>query len=134
MADDNPRTSKREGLPIVTSSVSDKWWHIILLQAGVPILSLFYGLILGLLGRGIEVFFSRPSAISAFRFGIGLVKIAVVLLMIVSPVAVYFDRKYVRKQSEWNPSAFYYLIFFGPIGWGVAALYLYNRRKYVNRK
>lgn len=56
---------------------------------------------------------------------------AVLLALIVSPVGVYFDRKYVSEVSEWTPSEWYYLSFLGGIGVLLCTVYVWKRYKYV---
>jgi len=56
--------------------------------------------------------------------------LAIQLLM---PVAVYFDKRYVKRVSDWNPSSLYYFVFLGPIGSLISVAYIWQRHRLVGR-
>ncbi|KZN22542.1 hypothetical protein A4G99_18905 [Haladaptatus sp. R4] len=60
--------------------------------------------------------------------GIILVSYAVALL---SLVAVYSDRQYVRKHSEWKPTILYFLMVIPLLNVPIACLYLFFRHRHI---
>ena len=55
-----------------------------------------------------------------------------ILFSFLSPIAIYFDRQTINPDSEWKPSAVYYLAGF-PLQFNVLIqiLYIYKRLKYA---
>lgn len=113
--------NSRESAP----AASGNWWKLIVLLA-VPSLVL--------------TFLSLASQVTGdwiwSRFGdafwlVGLRWIDVVLSLMV-PVAVYFDRRFLAFVSEWQPSRLYYLMVV-PVSVStiLAIVYIYKRHKYV---
>ncbi|WP_232687221.1 hypothetical protein [Halobacterium zhouii] len=52
-------------------------------------------------------------------------------LAVLSPVFVYFDRRYLADADGWTPSEWYYLMWFPPLALVLPALYLYRRHRRV---
>jgi len=87
----------------------------------IPILvfaSLVIGIVGGILGLPLNILWN-------------LLVLALVGLLLFSPIAVHFDRKYVADVSEWTPSVWNYLTFLALPGMVIAGLYLLKRRKHV---
>ncbi|SIR89842.1 hypothetical protein SAMN05421858_4457 [Haladaptatus litoreus] len=60
--------------------------------------------------------------------GIILISYAAALL---SLPAVYSDRQYVRKHSEWKPTILYYFMVIPLLNVPIACLYLYFRHRHI---
>lgn len=45
------------------------------------------------------------------------------------PIALYFDKKFVTKNSDWSPSKAYYIGFVPTLGLVVIAYYIQKRQK-----
>lgn len=113
------------------SVTSDIWWYIILLHGATLLLAVIFGTGLGFLSVFINLLEGGGSGVGFFKWGLDLFRLLVGILIVSSPIAVYFDRKQVRDVSEWDPSWLYFLVFLGPIGWLIALVYIYKRHKYV---
>lgn len=98
-------------------NVSDKWWYVILLNGLIYIIAALGGAGLAILGFSI-------TALQVF-------KVVLLGIIILGPIAVHFDRQYVRAVSSWTPTPFYYLVFFGPLGSLISFIYLYHRHNHV---
>ena len=53
------------------------------------------------------------------------------VIMLLSPLIVYFDKRYVTTVSDWEPSGWYYWMIIPPLALVLPYLYLYERHKYV---
>lgn len=97
--------------------VSSKWWIPIgILVAIGPVLVLVS---LALPPDAYTLILTGPLTIAAF------------ILVILSPVFVYYDRRYLATTSEWEPSGWYYLMFLPLIGYVLSTVYIYNRHKHL---
>ncbi|WP_158058098.1 hypothetical protein [Halorussus halophilus] len=103
---------------------SDKWWLLVAVHLGaIPLL-----FALALVGRGVVLLVGQGSA----GFVRTLLLLALyVMLFVAGPVGVFFDKKYVRSVSGWTPTRWYYLMFFVPFSWVMAADYLWRRHRHV---
>lgn len=54
-----------------------------------------------------------------------------ITLVTLSPVFVYYDRRYLTTTSRWEPSGLYYLMFLPLLGYVLSILYIYNRHKHL---
>lgn len=96
------------------TTVSDSWWYGILASVGLWVVTIAVS---GNVGGALETV-----------LGLGVLGAWVLM-----PVAIYFDTKYVRANSNWNPSAALWII--GSIVWliniVVGSVYLYRRHETV---
>lgn len=94
------------------TSVGGTWWYGVL--AGVVVWLI-----------GFSTFQMLPEPLST------IVAFIILIGWIVMPVAIFFDAKYVRANSKWNPSAALYIV--GSLIWLlnilVGAVYLYRRHE-----
>ncbi|WP_227357315.1 hypothetical protein [Haladaptatus salinisoli] len=109
------------------TSQSRKWWLVIL---AIPVLFALW-LVVTIFTMSIARFV--PLTVSAFLStylggGIILVSYAAALL---SMVAVYSDRQYVRNHSAWKPTILYYLMVIPLLNVPVACLYLFFRHRHI---
>ena len=107
----------------MTQSTPSRWWIVIVLRAAVlPVLILSV---------------STPYLLRrTIPFGHWLAGVLIVItwtIVLLSPIAVYFDRKYISSVSEWVSTGLYYLMIIPVYGIGtvLALHYLYSRHKYV---
>ena len=107
--------------PVHTGSapVSDKWWVLVVVQ---PIWFLLL-LVIGLFSTA-----AQTAIFSDIAYPMVLVGIVLLLLC---PIGVHFDRKYVAAVADWRPSIAYYLTFASLVGVLLAAMYLYERHEHV---
>lgn len=96
----------------------NKWWVPVAILATIIPLGMF-----------ISVLYPPDATL-----GIILIPITLLggVLLLFSPIAVYFDRKYIAKVSDWEPSDWYYWMFVPPLSLVLPYVYLYNRHKYVD--
>lgn len=96
------------------TTVSDSWWYGIL-GGGILWILVFAGI----------SFVPEGGPLSAF-FGL-----LAIIAWAIMPVAVYYDSKYVRANSKWNPSTAIWII--GMFLWVVniiaGIVYLYRRHE-----
>lgn len=97
--------------------MSDKWW--------IPI-----GILVVIIPMMVPVSFMLPADAYTLLLTGPLTLIGFILL-ILSPLFVYYDRRYLMTTSRWKPSRLYYLMFFPLIGNVLAFVYLYNRHKHL---
>ncbi|WP_150123211.1 hypothetical protein [Haladaptatus sp. R4] len=103
------------------------WWLVIL---AIPVLFVLWSVVT-IFTMGITRFV--PLNVSGYLTtylagGIILVSYAVALL---SLVAVYSDRQYVRKHSEWKPTILYFLMVIPLLNVPIACLYLFFRHRHI---
>jgi hypothetical protein len=106
---------------------SGRWWLVIL---AIPVLfALWFVVTISTMSIARFV----PLIVSGYLTtylagGIILVSYAVALL---SLVAVYSDRQYVRNHSAWKPTILYYLMVIPLLNVPIACLYLYFRHRHI---
>ena len=54
-----------------------------------------------------------------------------VISVVISPLAIHFDKKRIKGMSEWTPSRWYYLTYLGAIGVVLTMVYMWRRHKYI---
>ncbi|WP_435158867.1 hypothetical protein [Haladaptatus sp. DFWS20] len=106
---------------------SGRWWLVIL---AIPVLFALW-LVVTIFTMGIARFV--PLNVSGYLTmylagGIILMSSAVALL---SLVAVYSDRQYVRNHSAWKPTILYHLMVIPLLNVPIACLYLYFRHRHI---
>lgn len=102
-----------------SAPVSDKWWILVAVQ---PVWFLLL-LVVGLVSTAMQTAIFSDIAYPMVLVGI--------VLLLLCPVGVHFDRKYVAAVSDWRPSLAYYLTFASVVGALLAAIYVYERHEYV---
>ncbi|WP_227357101.1 DUF4407 domain-containing protein [Haladaptatus salinisoli] len=96
---------------------TEKWWMLIgVLVAIFPILAFLA------VAFPTDVYSSLIAAPFALLGGV---------IMLLSPLIVYFDKQYVTTVSDWDPSGWYYWMIVPPLALVLPYLYLYERHKYV---
>lgn len=100
-----------------TQPTSDKWW----IPIGVLVLLIP---IVGVLGVALP-----PDAYSSLL--IAPFSLLGGILTLLSPIFVYFDRKYLKEQSEWAPSGWYYWMILPPLTLVLPIIYVYQRHEQV---
>jgi H+/Cl- antiporter ClcA len=63
----------------------------------------------------------------------GAIVITLLSIQLLMPVVVYFDKRYVKRVSDWNPSPLYYFVFLGPIGSLISVAYIWQRYRLVGQ-
>lgn len=107
----------REKTPPTDDRMSSRWWMPIgTLVAIIPLVALV-SLVLS------------PDAYSSLLTAPFL--LLGIILMFFSPVFVYYDKRYLKIASGWEPSWWYYLIPLPVIGYVLSIVYLYNRHKHL---
>lgn len=97
--------------------ISERWWIPIATLVVVFPMMVVVGLI------------TPPDALYAlFTAPLALLTL---VLTVLSPLFIYFDRQYVESVSEWEPSGWYYWMAFPLVTHIVAIIYVYRRHKYV---
>ena len=102
-----------------SAPVSDKWWVLVAVS---PIWFLLL-LVIGLISTA-----AQTAIFSDIAYPMVLVGI---VLLVLCPIGVHFDRKYVAEVSDWRPSLAYYLTFASVVGALLAAIYVYERHEHV---
>jgi hypothetical protein len=64
--------------------------------------------------------------------GVGLLELGLVLTPTLAPYALFFDRKYVYRQTGWLPSAWYFLVAVPYLGVFVTVRYVWKRFERVD--
>jgi len=103
--------------PTTSQSISERWW--IPIAVLVVIFPMNVVIVLVTPPDALFVIFTAPIALLAL------------VLTILSPLFIYFDRQYVKSVSEWEPSGRYYWMAFPLVTHIVAIIYVYRRHKYV---
>ena len=80
--------------------------------------------------QGAVSFIFPPDPAKLFRFMAPLIGLGL-LLQLVSPVCLYYDRQYLETATGWEPSSWYYLMVLPPFSVFLPPLYLYQRHRYV---
>lgn len=99
------------------ASVSDSWW----LPIGVLVVILPIGVVVSLA--------FPPDAFTSLL--VAPISLTGLLITVLSPVFVYFDRRYLEATGSWRPSGWYYLMILPPLNLVLPAFYCYQRHKYV---
>ncbi|WP_266083324.1 hypothetical protein [Haladaptatus caseinilyticus] len=103
------------------------WWLVTL---AIPVLFTLW-LVVTVFTMGIARFVSLNVSGYLTTYpagGIVLVSYAAALL---SLPAVYSDRQYVRKHSEWKPTILYYLMVIPLLNVPIACLYLFFQHRHI---
>lgn len=96
------------------------WWFPVFLAAAAFPVAIVGGFTIGLVGSAVG---GDTSLATNLLWG------AVVATLLLSSVAVYFDRKYVSSVSEWTPTRLYYFTFLGYPGMMIALVYVWRRHR-----
>lgn len=96
---------------------SDRWWTPIAALTATLSVTVFLTLVL------------PPDAFAMLP--VTLVTLVGVVLVLLSPAFVHFDRQYLAAQHSWTPSNWYYLMVALPVSPVVAAVYLYGRHERI---
>lgn len=96
---------------------SDKWWMLIGILAAFAV------------ALPIVATISPPDAYDSLITA----PFAIIggILTLLSPLIVYYDKKFVNSVTEWNPTGWYYLMILPPLTLILPFVYLYERHKYV---
>jgi len=111
--------------------VSGNWWYILLLNGLIYIIGALVGVGIGLLGNSIASLADTQTAVQFVETALNVTSVVIIGLIFLAPIAVHFDREYVRAVSSWTPTPFYYLVFLGPLGSLISLIYLYHRHNHV---
>ena len=97
-----------------------RWWFVVLMAAVAFPVDVVGGLAIGYAGTA---FGGDTSLATNTLWG------AIATTLLVSSVAVYYDRQYVASVSEWTPTRLYYLTCLGYAGMLIALLYVWRRHQ-----
>ncbi|WP_227356027.1 hypothetical protein [Haladaptatus salinisoli] len=106
---------------------SKRWWLVIL---AIPVLFALWLVVSILILSTARYAPLKVSGFATTYFG-GILILASYAAALLSLIAVYYDRRYVRSHSAWNPSGLYYLMVIPLLNVPIACLYLFYRHRYV---
>lgn len=97
-----------------------RWWFPVLLAAVAFPVNVLGGFTIGLVGSAVR---------GDTGFATNALWAVVVTTLLVSSVAVHYDRQYVASVSEWTPTRLYYFTFLGYVGMMLAIVYVWRRHR-----
>lgn len=96
------------------------WWLPVLLAAVAFPVNVVGGFAIGLAGSAVG---GVPDLATNVLWAV------VGTTLVVSSVAVHFDRQYVASVSDWTPTRLYYFTFLGYVGMLLAIHYVWRRHR-----